>query len=150
MLKSTLCCPWCTNCFITNVLQSCMCDQQFCVCVFIQEKQARIASLYLPLYGLILDNMPRFFLRDLFPIYLNSSDQVKHTHMVRSMEKPCCFWLLTLKYSKNNQCSGSIFGTDIVFKGPEHSPLFLIYDHSVFQQKSSPEASFIKNCIEQF
>ncbi|KAF7692741.1 hypothetical protein HF521_010351 [Silurus meridionalis] len=41
----------------------------------LKEKQARIASLYLPLYGLILDNMPRFFLRDLFPIYLNSSDQ---------------------------------------------------------------------------
>ncbi len=42
-----------------------------------QEKQARIASLYLPLYGLILDNMPRFFLRDLFPIYFTSSDQVR-------------------------------------------------------------------------
>ncbi|XP_066508092.1 dedicator of cytokinesis protein 10-like [Hoplias malabaricus] len=41
----------------------------------LKEKQSRIASLYLPLYGLILDNMPRFFLRDLFPIYLNSSDQ---------------------------------------------------------------------------
>ncbi|XP_061575354.1 dedicator of cytokinesis protein 10 isoform X9 [Cololabis saira] len=40
-----------------------------------KEKQARIASLYLPLYGLILDNMPRFFLRDLFPIYFNSSNQ---------------------------------------------------------------------------
>uniref|UniRef100_H3CQQ7 Dedicator of cytokinesis 10 n=1 Tax=Tetraodon nigroviridis TaxID=99883 RepID=H3CQQ7_TETNG len=40
-----------------------------------REKQARIASLYLPLYGLILDNMPRFFLRDLFPIYITSSDQ---------------------------------------------------------------------------
>ncbi|XP_072524974.1 dedicator of cytokinesis protein 10 isoform X3 [Salminus brasiliensis] len=40
-----------------------------------KEKQARIASLYLPLYGLILDNMPRFFLRDLFPIYLTASDQ---------------------------------------------------------------------------
>ncbi|MED6279783.1 Dedicator of cytokinesis protein 10, partial [Characodon lateralis] len=40
-----------------------------------KEKQARIASLYLPLYGLILDNMPRFFLRDLFPIYFASSDQ---------------------------------------------------------------------------
>uniref|UniRef100_H2LSZ8 Dedicator of cytokinesis 10 n=1 Tax=Oryzias latipes TaxID=8090 RepID=H2LSZ8_ORYLA len=39
------------------------------------EKQARIASLYLPLYGLILDNMPRFFLRDLFPIYFTSSNQ---------------------------------------------------------------------------
>ncbi|XP_048121267.1 dedicator of cytokinesis protein 10 isoform X9 [Alosa alosa] len=41
----------------------------------LKEKQARIASLYLPLYGLILDNMPRFFLRELFPIYFNSSDQ---------------------------------------------------------------------------
>ncbi|XP_020563932.1 dedicator of cytokinesis protein 10 isoform X5 [Oryzias latipes] len=40
-----------------------------------KEKQARIASLYLPLYGLILDNMPRFFLRDLFPIYFTSSNQ---------------------------------------------------------------------------
>uniref|UniRef100_A0A8C5AC63 Dedicator of cytokinesis 10 n=1 Tax=Gadus morhua TaxID=8049 RepID=A0A8C5AC63_GADMO len=39
------------------------------------EKQARIASLYLPLYGLILDNMPRFFLRDMFPIYYTSSTQ---------------------------------------------------------------------------
>uniref|UniRef100_A0A8C2XMN1 Dedicator of cytokinesis 10 n=1 Tax=Cyclopterus lumpus TaxID=8103 RepID=A0A8C2XMN1_CYCLU len=42
-----------------------------------KEKQARIASLYLPLYGLILDNMPRFFLRDVFPIYFTSSDQVR-------------------------------------------------------------------------
>ncbi|XP_055022977.1 dedicator of cytokinesis protein 10 isoform X2 [Boleophthalmus pectinirostris] len=40
-----------------------------------KEKQARIASLYLPLYGLILDNMPRFFLRDIIPIYFTSSDQ---------------------------------------------------------------------------
>ncbi|KAM9318239.1 dedicator of cytokinesis protein 10 isoform 3-T3 [Pholidichthys leucotaenia] len=40
-----------------------------------KEKQARIASLYLPLYGLILDNMPRFFLRDPFPLYFTSSDQ---------------------------------------------------------------------------
>uniref|UniRef100_A0A8C7G382 Dedicator of cytokinesis 10 n=1 Tax=Oncorhynchus kisutch TaxID=8019 RepID=A0A8C7G382_ONCKI len=38
-----------------------------------KDKQARIASLYLPLYGLILDNMPRFFLRDLFPIYFTST-----------------------------------------------------------------------------
>lgn len=45
----------------------------------LQDKQARIASLYLPLYGLILDNMPRFFLRDLFPIYFTSSDQVSLT-----------------------------------------------------------------------
>ncbi|XP_031429853.1 dedicator of cytokinesis protein 10 isoform X10 [Clupea harengus] len=41
----------------------------------LKEKQAMIASLYLPLYGLILDNMPRFFLRDIFPMYFPSSDQ---------------------------------------------------------------------------
>ncbi|KAK7882575.1 hypothetical protein WMY93_028749 [Mugilogobius chulae] len=40
-----------------------------------KEKQARIASLYLPLYGLILDNMPRFFLRDIIPMFFTSSDQ---------------------------------------------------------------------------
>ncbi|XP_056612154.1 dedicator of cytokinesis protein 10 isoform X2 [Triplophysa dalaica] len=40
-----------------------------------KEKQARIATLYLPLYGLILDNMPRFFLRALFPMCLTASDQ---------------------------------------------------------------------------
>nr|XP_015216476.1 PREDICTED: dedicator of cytokinesis protein 10 isoform X3 [Lepisosteus oculatus] len=40
-----------------------------------KNKQARIASLYLPLYGLILDNMPRFFMRDLFPFNINASDQ---------------------------------------------------------------------------
>uniref|UniRef100_A0A673IG85 Dedicator of cytokinesis 10 n=1 Tax=Sinocyclocheilus rhinocerous TaxID=307959 RepID=A0A673IG85_9TELE len=42
----------------------------------IKEKQARIASLYLPLYGLILDNMPRFFLRDLFPIFYSSHKSI--------------------------------------------------------------------------
>lgn len=59
-------------------------DLFFCLMIF-QEKQARIASLYLPLYGLILDNMPRFFLRDLFPIYFTSSDQV-------SQGGVWCFW----------------------------------------------------------
>ncbi|XP_018588078.1 dedicator of cytokinesis protein 10 isoform X3 [Scleropages formosus] len=40
-----------------------------------REKQAKIAFLYLPLYGLILDNMPRFFIRDIFPPYFHPSDQ---------------------------------------------------------------------------
>uniref|UniRef100_A0A8C9W540 Dedicator of cytokinesis 10 n=1 Tax=Scleropages formosus TaxID=113540 RepID=A0A8C9W540_SCLFO len=42
-----------------------------------REKQAKIAFLYLPLYGLILDNMPRFFIRDIFPPYFHPSDQVR-------------------------------------------------------------------------
>ncbi|XP_065137880.1 dedicator of cytokinesis protein 10 isoform X6 [Paramisgurnus dabryanus] len=41
----------------------------------VKEKQARIATLYLPLYGLILDNMPRFFMRDLFSVCLTNNDQ---------------------------------------------------------------------------
>ncbi|XP_058890349.1 dedicator of cytokinesis protein 10-like isoform X11 [Acipenser ruthenus] len=40
-----------------------------------KSKQARIASLYLPLYGMLLDNMPRFFMRDIFPFNFNSSNQ---------------------------------------------------------------------------
>ncbi|KAG5837682.1 hypothetical protein ANANG_G00242030 [Anguilla anguilla] len=40
-----------------------------------RDREARIAALYLPLYGLILDNMPRFFLRDLFPVCFTTSDQ---------------------------------------------------------------------------
>lgn len=60
--------------FIVRV--GCSYFSMLCHFLPLQEKQARIASLYLPLYGLILDNMPRFFLRDLFPIYFTSSDQV--------------------------------------------------------------------------
>ncbi|XP_039612130.1 dedicator of cytokinesis protein 10 isoform X5 [Polypterus senegalus] len=40
-----------------------------------KKRQERIASLYLPLYGMILDNMPRFFMRDIFPFNFTSSDQ---------------------------------------------------------------------------
>ena len=59
-----------------------------------QEKQARIASLYLPLYGLILDNMPRFFLRDLFPIYFTSSDQVRVKKEEKMADFLCTVWLV--------------------------------------------------------
>lgn len=62
-----------------------------------QEKQARIASLYLPLYGLILDNMPRFFLRDLFPIYFTASDQVRVKTNDEIIKKHCTDWLLNVQ-----------------------------------------------------
>lgn len=38
-------------------------------------KQAQIASLYMPLYGMLLDNMPRIYLKDLYPFTLNTSNQ---------------------------------------------------------------------------
>lgn len=66
----------CLDVWIFIVCVGCSYFSMSCHFLPLQEKQARIASLYLPLYGLILDNMPRFFLRDLFPIYFTSSDQV--------------------------------------------------------------------------
>nr|XP_045002708.1 dedicator of cytokinesis protein 10 isoform X2 [Jaculus jaculus] len=39
------------------------------------RKQARIASLYMPLYGMLLDNMPRIYLKDLYPFTVNTSNQ---------------------------------------------------------------------------
>lgn len=38
-------------------------------------KQAQIASLYMPLYGMLLDNMPRIYLKDLYPFTINTSNQ---------------------------------------------------------------------------
>ncbi|KAM9315606.1 dedicator of cytokinesis protein 10 [Gastrophryne carolinensis] len=40
-----------------------------------KEKQAQIAILYLPLYGILLDNMPRIFMKDFFPFTVNTSNQ---------------------------------------------------------------------------
>ncbi|KAM4772704.1 dedicator of cytokinesis protein 10-like isoform 2-T2 [Rhinophrynus dorsalis] len=40
-----------------------------------KEKQSQIAILYLPLYGLLLDNLPRIFMKDFFPFALNTSNQ---------------------------------------------------------------------------
>ncbi|XP_044146239.1 dedicator of cytokinesis protein 10 isoform X1 [Bufo gargarizans] len=40
-----------------------------------KEKQAQIAILYLPLYGILLDNMARIFMKDFFPFSINTSNQ---------------------------------------------------------------------------
>ncbi|XP_063772080.1 dedicator of cytokinesis protein 10 isoform X4 [Pseudophryne corroboree] len=40
-----------------------------------KEKQAQIAILYLPFYGILLDNMPRIFMKDFFPFSINTSNQ---------------------------------------------------------------------------
>ncbi|XP_070802098.1 dedicator of cytokinesis protein 10 isoform X1 [Pituophis catenifer annectens] len=39
------------------------------------EKQAKIANLYMPLYGMLLDNMPRIYLKDMFLFSINTSNQ---------------------------------------------------------------------------
>ncbi|XP_060098188.1 dedicator of cytokinesis protein 10 isoform X2 [Heteronotia binoei] len=39
------------------------------------EKQAQIATLYMPLYGMLLDNMPRIYMKDMFLFNINTSNQ---------------------------------------------------------------------------
>uniref|UniRef100_A0A8B9CNL2 Dedicator of cytokinesis 10 n=1 Tax=Anser brachyrhynchus TaxID=132585 RepID=A0A8B9CNL2_9AVES len=39
-------------------------------------KQAQIANLYMPLYGMLLDNMPRIYMKDMFLFNINTSNQV--------------------------------------------------------------------------
>uniref|UniRef100_A0A672V5K0 Dedicator of cytokinesis 10 n=1 Tax=Strigops habroptila TaxID=2489341 RepID=A0A672V5K0_STRHB len=41
-------------------------------------KQAQIANLYMPLYGMLLDNMPRIYMKDMFLFNINTSNQVMH------------------------------------------------------------------------
>uniref|UniRef100_A0A8C9MFW8 Dedicator of cytokinesis 10 n=1 Tax=Serinus canaria TaxID=9135 RepID=A0A8C9MFW8_SERCA len=41
-------------------------------------KQAQIANLYMPLYGMLLDNMPRIYMKDMFLFNINTSNQVIH------------------------------------------------------------------------
>ncbi|XP_030431082.1 dedicator of cytokinesis protein 10 isoform X12 [Gopherus evgoodei] len=40
-----------------------------------QDKQAQIANLYMPLYGMLLDNLPRIYMKDIFPFNINTSNQ---------------------------------------------------------------------------
>ncbi|XP_050819924.1 dedicator of cytokinesis protein 10 isoform X6 [Gopherus flavomarginatus] len=40
-----------------------------------QGKQAQIANLYMPLYGMLLDNLPRIYMKDIFPFNINTSNQ---------------------------------------------------------------------------
>uniref|UniRef100_A0A8C4YAN1 Dedicator of cytokinesis 10 n=1 Tax=Gopherus evgoodei TaxID=1825980 RepID=A0A8C4YAN1_9SAUR len=39
------------------------------------DKQAQIANLYMPLYGMLLDNLPRIYMKDIFPFNINTSNQ---------------------------------------------------------------------------
>ncbi|XP_074924643.1 dedicator of cytokinesis protein 10 isoform X8 [Chelonoidis abingdonii] len=40
-----------------------------------RDKQAQIANLYMPLYGMLLDNLPRIYMKDIFPFNINTSNQ---------------------------------------------------------------------------
>ncbi|EMP37272.1 Dedicator of cytokinesis protein 10, partial [Chelonia mydas] len=41
-----------------------------------QDKQAQIANLYMPLYGMLLDNLPRIYMKDIFLFNINTSNQI--------------------------------------------------------------------------
>nr|XP_033814570.1 dedicator of cytokinesis protein 10 isoform X3 [Geotrypetes seraphini] len=40
-----------------------------------EKKQAQIATLYLPLFGMLLDNLPRIFMKEIYPFNVNTSNQ---------------------------------------------------------------------------
>lgn len=116
-------------------------------CLF-QEKQARIASLYLPLYGLILDNMPRFFLRDLFPIYFTSSDQVRVDDVRRNdwLTPPPQHWfifivlaLVPVSYDNGDSSQHNLRNISVTL-GKHHD-----FKPCHFNNKTSPLISLVKH-----
>lgn len=56
-----------------------------------QEKQAQIANLYMPLYGMLLDNMPRIYMKDMFLFNINTSNQVNKVDAHTSFRQPFSF-----------------------------------------------------------
>ena len=50
-----------------------------CASLF-QSHQARIATLYLPLFGLLIENVQRINVRDVSPFPVNPGSVRKHTH----------------------------------------------------------------------
>ena len=64
-----------------------------------QRKQAQVASLYMPLYGMLLDNMPRIYLKDLFPFTANTSNQASlHTISNVYLNKKVAFCIVLPGY----------------------------------------------------
>uniref|UniRef100_F7DG76 Dedicator of cytokinesis 10 n=1 Tax=Ornithorhynchus anatinus TaxID=9258 RepID=F7DG76_ORNAN len=60
---------------LKNLMAKHSCDDRYLE----TEKQAQIATLYMPVYGMLLDNMPRIYLKDLYPFTVNTSNQVIST-----------------------------------------------------------------------
>uniref|UniRef100_A0A8C2T8C6 Dedicator of cytokinesis 10 n=1 Tax=Coturnix japonica TaxID=93934 RepID=A0A8C2T8C6_COTJA len=54
-------------------------------------KQAQIANLYMPLYGMLLDNMPRIYMKDMFLFNINTSNQVILFKALVSIQHVTCF-----------------------------------------------------------
>uniref|UniRef100_A0A8B9RVE6 Dedicator of cytokinesis 10 n=2 Tax=Accipiter nisus TaxID=211598 RepID=A0A8B9RVE6_9AVES len=65
-------------------------------------KQAQIANLYMPLYGMLLDNMPRIYMKDMFLFNVNTSNQVIHVIFFRIM-RPLSLIGSTLRFDKLDQ-----------------------------------------------
>uniref|UniRef100_A0A8D0BHX4 Dedicator of cytokinesis 10 n=1 Tax=Salvator merianae TaxID=96440 RepID=A0A8D0BHX4_SALMN len=61
------------------------------------EQQAKIANLYMPLYGMLLDNMPRIYMKDMFLFNINTSNQVNN------IVRPLSLIGSTLRFDKLDQ-----------------------------------------------
>lgn len=59
-----------------------------CVPLF-QSHQARIATLYLPLFGLLIENVQRINVRDVSPFPVNPGSVRKHIHLGTVCIRPC-------------------------------------------------------------
>lgn len=46
-------------------------------CVFFQSQQARMATLYLPLFGLLQENVNRLNVKEVTPFTINHSNNVR-------------------------------------------------------------------------
>uniref|UniRef100_UPI00398F8684 dedicator of cytokinesis protein 10 n=1 Tax=Pristiophorus japonicus TaxID=55135 RepID=UPI00398F8684 len=57
-----------------GVLKNLMAKHSFDDRYAAKNQQELIATLYLPLYGILLDNLPRIFMKDMFPFNLSSSN----------------------------------------------------------------------------
>lgn len=78
---------------------SCLCDLEiFCwgLDVFFQSQQARLATLYLPLFGLLQENVNRLNVKEVSPFTINHSNNVR--------APPSGFFWMLSKHTVAFQC----------------------------------------------
>uniref|UniRef100_A0A670YRG4 Dedicator of cytokinesis 10 n=1 Tax=Pseudonaja textilis TaxID=8673 RepID=A0A670YRG4_PSETE len=63
---------------------------------------AKIANLYMPLYGMLLDNMPRIYLKDMFLFSINTSNQTLHV-LPQQIVRPLSLIGSALRFDKLDQ-----------------------------------------------
>uniref|UniRef100_A0A8D2L5S1 Dedicator of cytokinesis 10 n=1 Tax=Varanus komodoensis TaxID=61221 RepID=A0A8D2L5S1_VARKO len=72
------------------------------------EKQAKIANLYMPLYGMLLDNMPRIYMKDMFLFNMNTSNQVGNVGFLFVISQGTYTWFPRLLILAEDQTTGCI------------------------------------------